>query len=125
LTEEGKKLVEEFMPGPLTLVVEKKDQVPDILNESFVFRIPGSETARELAKEGPITATSANISGESTSYSVEEVSEELLGKVDFVLDQGKLDSGPTSTIAEVNNGEIVIHRKGPVSEQDLSEVLTE
>jgi L-threonylcarbamoyladenylate synthase len=125
LTEEERKLVEEFMPGPLTLVVEKKDHVPDILNESFVFRIPGSETARELAKEGPITATSANISGEPTSYSVEDVSEELLEKVDFVLDRGELDSGPTSTIAEVNNGEIVIHRKGPESEQDLSEVLTE
>ncbi len=123
LTEDNRKLVEEFMPGSLTLVVEKKSHVPDNLNESFVFRIPGSETARKLADEGPITATSANISGQSTSYSVEDISDELLEKVDFVLDEGELDDGPTSTIAEVNNGEVVVHRRGPISKQGLEEVL--
>lgn len=123
LTEDERKLIEEFMPGPLTLVVEKKDHVPDNLNESFVFRIPGSETARKLAEKGPITATSANISGESTSYSVDDISDELLDKVDFVVDEGELSDGPTSTIAEVNNGEAVVHRRGPVSEKDLREVL--
>mgnify|MGYP006291668089 FL=1 len=111
------------MPGPLTLIVEKKDHIPDNLNEKFVFRISSSETARRLAEQGPITATSANISGEETSYSVEDISDELLEKVDFVLDAGKLSSGPTSTIAEVNNSDIVIHRRGPVSEEDLRGVL--
>lgn len=123
LTEEERKFVEEFMPGPLTLVVEKKSHVPDVLNEKFVFRIPGSRTARELARDTLITATSANISGEETSYSVEDISDELLDNVDFVLDEGRLDSGPTSTIAEVKNSEIVMHRRGPVSEEDLMDVL--
>lgn len=125
LTENERKLVDEFMPGPLTLVVEKKDHVPDNLNEKFVFRISSSELARELAAEGPITATSANISGENTSYSIDDVSGELLEKVDFVLDRGELENGPTSTIAEVNNGEVVVHRRGPVSEQSLSDVLSD
>ena len=124
LTESERKLVEEFMPGALTLVVEKKEHVPDNLNEKFVFRISSSNTARELAADGPITATSANISGKNTSYSVEDISEELLDEVDFVVDKGELDEGPTSTIAEVNNGECVVHRRGPVSKQDLSEVLS-
>ena len=123
LTEDERNMVEWFMPGPLTLVVEKKSHVPDKLNDSFVFRIPGSETARELAEEGPITATSANISGESTSYSVDDISEGLLENVDFVVDKGELDDGPTSSIVEVNNGEIIIHRRGPVSRQSLEEVL--
>jgi len=123
LAEEERRLIEEFMPGPLTLIVEKKSHVPDNLNESFVFRIPGSETARELAEEGPITATSANISGQDTSYSIEDISDELLEEVDFVLDEGELEDGPTSTIAEVNNGEVVVHRRGPVSEEDLRGVL--
>lgn len=123
LTEDERKLIKGFMPGPLTLVVEKKAHVPDNLNESFVFRIPGSEVARKLAEEGPITATSANISGQSTSYSVGDISEELLDKVDFVLDEGELNDGPTSTIAEVNNRECVVHRRGPVSKQDLEKVL--
>ena len=123
LTDDERKLVDEFMPGPLTLVVEKKSHVPDNLNESFVFRIPGSETARELAKEGAITATSANISGENTSYRIGDISEELLNKVDFVVDEGELSDGPTSTIAEVNNGEVEIHRRGPVSKEDLRKVV--
>jgi L-threonylcarbamoyladenylate synthase len=123
LSEQERKLVEEFMPGPLTLIVEKKNHVPDNLNDKFVFRISSSETARKLAEDGPITATSANISGEETSYSVEDISDELLEEVDFVLDAGELSSGPTSTIAEVNNSDIVIHRRGPVSEEDLRGVL--
>jgi L-threonylcarbamoyladenylate synthase len=123
LTEYERRLVEEFMPGPLTLVVKKKKHVPVNLNESFVFRISGSETARKLADEGPITATSANVSCQDTSYSVGDISDELLEKVDFVLDEGKLDDGPTSTIAEVNNGEVVVQRKGPVSKQEIHKVL--
>lgn len=124
ITEDERKLVEEFMPGPLTLVVEKKSHIPDNLNESFVFRIPGSETARELAEGGPITATSANTSGESTSYSVDDISEGLLEKVDFVVDEGELDDGPTSSIVEVNNGECVVHREGPFSKKDMEKVLS-
>ena len=45
LTEDERKLVEEFMPGPLTLVVEKKDNIPENLNDSFVFRISSADTA--------------------------------------------------------------------------------
>jgi L-threonylcarbamoyladenylate synthase len=124
LTENERKLIEEFMPGPLTLVVEKKDSIPDNLNEKFVFRISSSETARALAEDFPITATSANISGNSTSYSVDDISKELLEKVGYILDEGELPGGPTSTIAEVMNGDVVIHRKGPVREGELRRVLT-
>jgi L-threonylcarbamoyladenylate synthase len=123
LNDIERSIIEEFMPGPITLVVEKKDHVPDLLNEDFAFRIPASETARELASEQPITATSANISGESTSYAVEDISDELLEKVDGVIDEGRLEDGPTSTIAEVKNSDIVIHRRGPVEKEDLEDVL--
>ena len=123
LTGKERKLINQFMPGPLTLVVEKKSHVPDNLNESFVFRIPGSETARKLAKNGPITATSANISGENTSYSVDDISEELLEEIDFVVDEGELEGGPTSSIVEVVDGEIVVHRKGPIKKNELEKIL--
>jgi len=123
LSDAEKALVEEFMPGPLTLVAEKKDSVPDNLNDSFVFRISSSPIARELASEGPIVATSANISGEKTSYSVDDISEELLEKVDFVLDKGRLPRGPTSTIAEIRDGEVFIHREGPISQEEVEKAL--
>lgn len=123
LTERERKLVEEFMPGPLTLVVEKNPQVPDVLNEQFVFRIPGSEVARELARFGPVTATSANISGKETSYRVDDISGELREEADYIIDAGALEPSGTSTIAEVNNSDVVIHRKGPVSRAEMEKVL--
>lgn len=123
LTDNERKIIEELMPGPLTLVAEKKARVPEVLNEEFVFRIPGSEVARELAAHGPVTATSANISGEETSYRVEDISPELKEKVDYIVDAGELEPSATSTIAEVNNSDVVIHRKGPVTREEIEEVL--
>lgn len=123
LTAEERKLVEEFMPGPLTLIVEKKPHVPDNLNESFVFRIPGSETARKLARNGPITATSANISGKETSYSVGDISEKLKEKTDYIIDRGMLEQAPTSTIIEIVGGEPVLHREGPIKKEEIQKVL--
>jgi L-threonylcarbamoyladenylate synthase len=123
LSEDEKKIVEEFMPGPLTLIAEKKDSVPDNLNEKFVFRISSGEIASKLAEFGPITATSANISGEETSYSVEDISEELLEKVDYVLDIGELEKSPTSTIVEFKDEEVVLHREGPIKKEEIEKVL--
>lgn len=121
-SEDEKKIVEEFMPGPLTLIVEKKENVPDNLNEQFAFRISSSETARKLAENTPITATSANISGKETSYSVEDISDELKDKADYIIDAGELDEGPTSTIAELKD-DLVIHREGPIKKEEIQKVL--
>lgn len=123
LSEDERKIVEEFMPGPLTLVAGNKKGLPDTLNEDFVFRVSSGEAASKLAEAGPITATSANISGESTSYRVEDISEELLDDVDFVIDAGELEASETSSIVEVNNSEIEVHREGPVSKAELEKAL--
>ncbi|WP_414837554.1 L-threonylcarbamoyladenylate synthase [Candidatus Nanosalina sp. VS9-1] len=123
LSESEKKIIREFMPGPLTLVAGKKDSVPDNLNEDFAFRISSGEVADELSEVGPITATSANISGNETSYSVEDISDELLEEVDYVIDAGTLSKGPTSTIAEVVEGEVVVHREGPIKKKELEKVI--
>ena len=123
LSDRERKVIEEFMPGPLTLVAEKKDSVPDNLNEDFAFRISSGEVADELSDVGPITATSANVSGQDTSYSIADISDELLDKVNYVIDAGELDDGPTSTIAEVVDGEVKVHREGPIKKQELEKVL--
>jgi L-threonylcarbamoyladenylate synthase len=122
LSEDEKKIVREFMPGPLTLIAEKKDNVPDNLNGDFAFRISSSETARELAENTPITATSANISGKKTSYSVENISPELKEKADYIINAGELEAGPTSTILELA-GEPVVHREGPIKKEEIQKVL--
>ena len=123
LNSKERKLVQEFMPGPLTLVTERKNKVPESLNEDFAVRISSAEIASELSQAAPIIATSANISGRETSYSVEEISTELKKKVDYIVDAGKLQKGPTSTIAEVSNGEIRLHREGPIKKQELKKQL--
>lgn len=123
LSETERIIIEEFMPGPLTLVSEKKESVPDNLNSDFAFRISSGEVASKLAEFGPITATSANISGESTAYSVDDISDELLAKADYVIDAGKLNKGPTSTIIEFSKGELVVHREGPIKKDEIEKVL--
>lgn len=124
LSDKEKKIVEEFMPGPITLVADKKEgKVAENLNEKFVFRISSSELARKLAEDKPITATSANISGNKTSYSIDDISDELLDKVDYIIDQRKLEKGPTSTIVEMIDGEVTMHRTGPIKKEQIEKVL--
>ncbi|WEL19199.1 L-threonylcarbamoyladenylate synthase [Candidatus Nanohalococcus occultus] len=123
LTEDERAVIAEFMPGPLTLVTRKKKGLAENINEDFVFRISSGETARELAEEFPITATSANISGEDTSYAVEDISEELLEKVDGVIDVGELEDGPTSSIIEIVDGEVKTYRQGPIKSDEIEKVI--
>ena len=123
ISEEEKNVIGEFMPGPLTLVARKAEGLPPNLNEDFVFRISSGEIASELSEVGPITATSGNISGEDTSYSIDDISENLLDEVDFVLNDGKLEASETSSIVEINNGEVEVHREGPISKMELEKAL--
>ncbi len=123
LNDSERRLVKELMPGPLTLVVEPKEHIPENLNTDFAFRVSSSELCRELASEFPVVATSANISGRETSYSVDQISRELLDEVDAVLDRGELGSSPTSTVAEVVDGDVEVHRTGPVSKSDIEEAI--
>ncbi|NOQ55271.1 MAG: threonylcarbamoyl-AMP synthase [Nanohaloarchaea archaeon] len=126
LTSSEIKIVNKFMPGPLTLAVIKKDNVPDKIHETyFTFRIPDCVIAKEISRESDtaITATSANISGESTPYSISEISPALKEKVDLILDAGTLKRKKTSTICKVSGGKVVILREGAVSEKDIDAIL--
>ncbi len=125
LSKNEEKVIKRFMPGPLTLVSSKKDSsdLAENLNEDFVFRISSKDIARRIANETPITATSANISGEKTSYSIEDISDKLKNDADYIINEGVLEPQPTSTIAEVLNGKIKIHREGPITKKELEQVL--
>jgi len=88
-----------------------------------VFRISSKTIARKLAENTPITATSANISGQNTSYSIEDISDKLKNKVDHIIDEGVLEQQPTSTIAEIEESDIIVHREGPITKEELDKVL--
>ncbi|MDY6769990.1 MAG: Sua5/YciO/YrdC/YwlC family protein, partial [Candidatus Nanohaloarchaea archaeon] len=125
LSDAERRVADHFMPGPLTLVAEKTDAVPDALNEAFAFRVPGSETARLLSQAAavPVVATSANISGEPSSYRVADIDPSVRAAVDAVLDGGELEESPSSTVISISDGDVTVHRDGPVTRGDVEAVL--
>lgn len=120
-----RRLCDAFMPGPLTLVANKMETVPDLLNTGFVFRIPGNTVARRLceAAGGPVVATSANISGRGPHYDVADIENQVVEAADTVLDAGTLDKQEPSTIVEVVDGTVQVHRDGPVAVNEIEAVV--
>ncbi|MFW6436886.1 MAG: L-threonylcarbamoyladenylate synthase [Halococcoides sp.] len=108
---------EQFLPGPVTLVVEKRSVVPDVLTggrDRVGIRIPDHALARELlAETGPITATSANPSGDPPPTTVAEVDPAIRDAAALVIDGGR-GSGAPSTVVDLEQGEI--HRAGAASD---------
>lgn len=125
LTAEERRVAEAFMPGPLTLVVEKRPSYPDATNRDFAFRVPGSATARELARAAgvPVVATSANVAGGEERYRVEDIDAALLEHVDLVLDAGELDRAEPSTVTSITGERANVHRDGPVTGDEIEAIL--
>lgn len=118
-------LAEKFMPGPLTLVVDKKN-IPDILDpEEIAFRISSHPVAQDVARMfgGLITATSANISGQAPMYAIDEVLETFGDTVDLIIDGGNLEKNPVSTILSLRANIPHIKREGAIKKENLFEVL--
>lgn len=124
------KLIDTFWPGFLTIKFKKKDGVlPNIISS-----IDGYITVR-LIKEGiisklieiakaPIVAPSANLSGSSTGTKIENIINELGGKVDYILDYGDIKDDTVSTIVEVENEKVIIIREGKIKKEELEKVVS-
>jgi L-threonylcarbamoyladenylate synthase len=107
-------LAQKLLPGPYTLVLKKKDHIPDSLTagwDKVGVRIPDSPVCRELALEFPITTTSANFSGEESPVKVKELVNLFQDQVDLYLDAG--DAHPThSTVVDLTTSPPTILREG-------------
>lgn len=119
-----RKLIENFWPGPLTIVFNKKQIVPDIITaglDTVAVRMPSNEIARKLIELSncPIAAPSANISGKPSGTLVEDIIEELDGKVEYIIDGGKVDIGVESTVLRVVDGIVHILRPGKITVEDI------
>ncbi len=124
LNEKAVLLMEKFMPGPLTLVVEKKKNVPNVLSKrGIAFRISGNTFATKICKMlgEPIASTSANIEGEKEIYDEKELLEKFSKKVDLILLAGNLSKNKTSTIFDVENGKVL--REGNITEKEIKKKL--
>lgn len=119
VTELASTLAKNFLPGALTLVLKKKDIIPDIVaKEKIGVRIPDNDVARKLASIEPITATSANIHGGDEPVTIEISKKQLGNKVDMYIDGGKLPGIP-STIVDVTGEELKIIREGVIQRERL------
>lgn len=126
--EELLPLIHAFMPGPLTLVYWRSALVPDIVTagvDTVGVRIPNHPVALALLRAfgRPIVAPSANLSGEEPPSRVEEVSPDLLEKVDLVLDAGDTGGGVPSTVLDVTVRPARILRAGALSPYELRKYL--
>ena len=122
-------LVEAFWPGPLTIVLPKRDDVPDLVTSGLpnvAVRLSAHEVMRAVAKELPIAAPSANRFGRISPTSAQAVLEELGGKIPLVIDGGACRDGLESTIVApemTEKGPVLrLLRPGPIAKEDLRKI---
>jgi L-threonylcarbamoyladenylate synthase len=117
-------LTRRFMPGGLTLILKKKGGVPDIVTggrNSVAVRIPGHTLILYIIKAvgTPITGTSANLSGQGSVRTAEEVRAQIGDRVDVILDGGKCPGGIESTIVDLTTPMPTILREGAIPRAEL------
>lgn len=128
IPEKAKILIDKFWPGPLTLLFEKKDIVPDKTTaglKTVAVRMPDSKIALALIEKSelPIAAPSANISGKPSPTRAEDAINDLYGKVDAIIEGEDCRVGLESTVIDVMNDPPVILRPGGVTIEEISEVI--
>lgn len=121
-------LAQKFWPGPLTLLLPKKDIIPDIVTAGLPnvgIRIPHQAATLELLKQldFPIAAPSANPFGYVSPTTAQHVYDQLNGKIPYILDGGECKVGLESTIVGMQNNELTIFRIGGLSIENIEEIV--
>lgn len=122
------KLIDAFWPGPLTLVMPKKEIVPAIVTSghpTVAVRMPDHEVALKLIKESgrPIAAPSANAFSQLSPTNADHVVKQLKDKVDIILDGGNCSIGVESTIVHIKENEIILLRPGGLAVEDIENIV--
>ena len=126
LDRRAEKLIQAFMPGPITLILKKKAEVPTYVNngcETIAVRMATSKTLEKLIRktESPIFMSSANQSGEPTCTSLDEI-EKACPNLDGMM-EGNVLFGKGSTIVDCTLEQIKILRPGPISIEQIQQVI--
>ncbi len=128
IPEAGKKLMEAFWPGPLTLIFPKSGLVPYGITgglDTVAVRMPDDPVANTLIRLSgvPVAAPSANISGRPSPTTADHVWQDMNGKIDMLIDGGAVGIGVESTIIDVTSDVPVILRPGAITQEMASSVL--
>ncbi len=124
----AENLMTKFWPGPLTLVLKRSRQVPDITVvglDTIAIRMPSNKVALALLKESgtPIAAPSANLAGKPSPTTAQHVIEDLAGRIDMILDAGPTRIGVESTVINMTSSPPEILRPGGTPYEKLIEAL--
>tara|TARA_B100001179_G_scaffold192008_1_gene149057 strand:+ start:4267 stop:4878 length:612 start_codon:yes stop_codon:yes gene_type:complete len=120
-----KKIINKFMPGPLTLILNKKPEISDLIsgpNNTIALRIPDNADLIDIMNKikSGITGTSANLSGKAHSLDSYEIIKDLGTKVDiFVFGDYQVENKKPSTILDVTSDKIKIIREGAINKTDI------
>ncbi len=126
--EKADALATKFMPGPLTLLLPKRDIIPSACTagrDKVGVRIPSHPVARALidAAQSPIAAPSANLFGGTSPTTAAHVLADLDGRIDAVLDAGPADVGVESTVIDPTQEDPVIYRPGGITREQIEAVI--
>lgn len=128
IPDAARKLAKEFWPGPLTMIMKKKDIVPRTTTgglDTVAVRMPKNETALQLIRSSGIyiAAPSANLSGRPSPTRAEHVLQDMDGRIDMIIDDGSVDIGIESTIVDLTEEIPKILRPGYITKEMLEKVV--
>ena len=123
-----KKIIDSFMPGPITIILKKKEGVFDYISsgkDTIGIRIPNNNIMLKLLQKAeiPIVAPSANISGRPSGIIFENILKDFSGKVDVAINGGKCEISEPSTIVQIIDNEPIILREGKISLDEIKMVI--
>lgn len=127
INEMEKKLIDSFMPGPFTLILKKKDNIPNNVSanlDTVGVRMPSNKIAHDLIEMAnvPIAAPSANVSSKPSGTKVSDILDEFNNKVDIIIDGGESLYGIESTVVKVIDNVPTILRPGKITLEDIIEI---
>jgi L-threonylcarbamoyladenylate synthase len=128
ISEKAEIIMDKFWPGPITIIFQKKDIIPNITSgglNTVAIRMPSHPIAISLIKESgvPIAAPSANISGRPSPTEEKHVYEEMNGRVDGIILGGDCNYGLESTVVDLTSDIPMILRPGSITKEDLEKYL--
>gem|GEM_PF-78997 len=124
----AQKLMDSFWPGGITIVFEANDNLPANLTAGtgrVGIRRPGHPVASALVKAvgGPVTGTSANLSGNRGCSIISEIDPDIAESVDLIIDAGELEGGTGSTVIDVTEEPLVLIREGGITINEINRIL--
>lgn len=127
LNDFARTLIEEFMPGGITLILRKRSKVPSFVTDgldTIAIRMPDDDNVMHLIDlcEQPLMVTSANLSGLDTGEDGDEVLEQLDGRIHGIV-MGKCKGNKASTIVDCTKEYPIVIREGDISEKEINEAL--